>query len=190
MPPVLRQLVPTFHEVILAIVASGLLLWHSPILKSLSDGLMWVRQGQSQRSSTGLDRFLHNGITSEIVLIVFWALVGLMVYGVVWAAQTILTEFRNDIVLVRDYTNKGDHTRHYLIEIGQLVIALVVLGLLAGLVVIYQSLFTVTLQQQGTTWQYVAADGLAGLELAAIILLAWRLVRGIFWLPELEVNGD
>jgi hypothetical protein len=186
MPPVLRQLIPTPQEIVLAVVASGLMLWHELIWSHLSTGLGWIQRGQ--QSYTGVARVLHSTAVSWTVLVLFWAVVGLIVYSVVWAVMEVVTEFRNDIIIFRDYTNKGDHTRHHLVEVAQLVIALLVLGLLSVLIVAYQLLFEVTLQHQGAIWQYVTADLAVGLELAAIMLLAWRLIRGIFWLPQLEIS--
>lgn len=183
-----NQLRPPLHEILVFILISTVALWHWLITRQLAVMANWMEQA---RTSLGYsDAWLHNPWINWCFLILFWAVVGLVVYCFVWAATMMLSEFRNDLILYHDYTNRGNNTRHYQTVLQQIAIALITATLLIGLAWVYPKLYQVVSQATLASWQSGVEVLGATVVLAVWITLIWRMIRSIFWLPELEKYGQ
>lgn len=64
-----------------------------------------------------------------VTIVIFWSMIGLVIYTVFWLGITILTQARNEIVVETDYVNRGsltDRIKIPLIQIGIFMLLLII----------------------------------------------------------------
>lgn len=104
-----RELVPTIGQVLLVVAAStGLIVAgrSASILRVFgitSDGMASAGKSFKQQ----FDWVISSPVTGSIVLIMFWAAVGMIVYLVCWSLYMAYTEARNEVAIKVDYVNAG-----------------------------------------------------------------------------------
>jgi hypothetical protein len=59
------------------------------------------------------DAVLRSGAASQLALITFWAMVGLVAYLICWGVYNVLIEARNEITLTTAYTNRADRSNKH-----------------------------------------------------------------------------
>lgn len=105
----LSVIVPTRLQLLTAVLVSSAVLVvgnMDTILVSLgisSGAIAYAMNGLH----TTFNAALNSPIMSNIVLVAFWALVGLGTYLVSWAGFNIIVEAQNEVTLKKDYTNRG-----------------------------------------------------------------------------------
>ncbi len=108
-PLLKRQLIPTRLQALLAAVA-GL----AVLLVAQSDTILtrlglnnaaYVTAGKALTAR--FDVVLGSQLAANVVLVTFWATVGLMTYLIVWSVFNIVTDLRNKVTLETVYTNRG-----------------------------------------------------------------------------------
>ena len=102
-------LLPTKLQVFLSITLSSAILILTQInqvLPLLGIGSLALNATRSQLS----DRFsvvITSPISATVVMVTFWATVGLISYLICWSAYNVLIEARNEVTLETKYTNRG-----------------------------------------------------------------------------------
>jgi hypothetical protein len=113
---------------------------------------------------------LQSGVASQIALVTFWALVGLIAYIICWGAYNILIEARNEVTLNTAYSNRGHWRGAYetmaLKTVAAVGLATVVASLWTGVS------FWLALSAQVFTEPSLSS---AGLALAGVLGLALQL---------------
>lgn len=173
MIPALRALPPNRTELLAALAASlGIIIW--PQVLHFNH---WV---------TGLTLPTHalasSPLLGDVAVGLFWIMVGVIGYVLIHVLSNTVIDLHNDLVIARDYTNKGDgqvRLEIALAQAGTAVLAALVLGLWVPLLpLLLQTSYT--LGQQPLGW--AAALG-AVILLALLMVVPWRLVRLALLLP-------
>jgi hypothetical protein len=84
---------------------------------------------------TRFEAVLRSEVASQIALVTFWAVIGLVAYLVCWGIYNILIEARNEITLAAAYTNRTDYSgKHWGGPIHTLALKTLAAAGLAGIV--------------------------------------------------------
>ncbi len=104
-----RELVPTMGQVLLVVAASAAL-----IVAGRSAVILRVfgitTDGVNAAGATFQEKFhfvLNSPIVGSIVLIMFWAAVGMIVYLVCWSLYGVYIQARNEVAIKVSYMNSG-----------------------------------------------------------------------------------
>ena len=100
---------PTPLQVLLAMVVAIVLLAGAQT-KELLPRIGISSEAITVSSDKFHDRFdavLRSPIASNMALMVFWAMVGLVAYLICWGCYNVLIEARNEVTLNTAYTNRG-----------------------------------------------------------------------------------
>lgn len=106
------ELVPTPGQALAAFFISLLLLTLAQtqaVLSFIGLPSEAVTLGQAEFHSR-FSVILQSQIASQIALITFWAMVGLVAYLICWGVYNVLIEARNEVTLAAAYTNRDDPT--------------------------------------------------------------------------------
>lgn len=129
----LAVIVPTKGQAAWAIVcatAISVLGQTMPILSKLGVNENDVASVNAQFHDR-FDVILKSGIASQLAVITFWAVVGLVAYLVCWGAYNALIEARNEVTLNTAYTNRG-HWRGPYQTLGLKAAAAIGLAIVVG----------------------------------------------------------
>lgn len=85
---------------LLTLAQAGSLLEHL----SLPGDILVATQSQLHAR---FEMLLSSPIASQIALVGFWAIIGLVAYLICWGAYNVLVEARNEVTLSTSYTNRG-----------------------------------------------------------------------------------
>ncbi len=104
-----RELLPTLGQALGSLVLAMAILTISRSATIMTRlGITDAGVAQSQESLLGhLRSVIVSPITSNLVLVMFWAIVGLIAYLVCWAFYNFLVEARNEVTLETAYANRG-----------------------------------------------------------------------------------
>lgn len=104
-----RELLPTLGQALVALLLAMMVFAAAQSTALMSRlGITEAGVNASQSSLlTPLRWVLISPITSNLVLIVFWATVGLIAYLICWSFYNFLIEARNEVTLETAYTNRG-----------------------------------------------------------------------------------
>jgi hypothetical protein len=139
-PLFLKQLKPTKMQVfvsgglafiVLAIVQSDAL------LKRLGFNSSTYAEG-GKALKDRLDIVLGSQLASNVVLITFWATVGLITYLIVWSVLNVITDLRNEVTLETAYVNRG----HWKGVWETIALKAVALALLVGFMATFRYTFS------------------------------------------------
>jgi hypothetical protein len=104
-------LVPTLAQALLAILISIAVLTIAHVGSILPQVGITAQaiEASSDKFHARFDTVLRSPIASNIALMTFWALVGLVAYLVCWGFYNVMIEARNEVTLKTAYTNRGGH---------------------------------------------------------------------------------
>lgn len=134
----------------------------------------------------GLSAVLHQAAklsgANEIVLILFWAVVGLMVYAISWAVFNALVHGYNEAVIDTQFTNRGSSLEQLSPALLQLFfgVAAVVFTIISSWL-IADATQTFSLSLIGWQPAHLVTEVLWTLALAVDIYVWWTLVRLTFY---------
>lgn len=114
MDRIIKIFIPTAFQVIVVSMLSILTLltiYGPSLFARLLTGEVSTYVGQSYTDQ--LVRLNSVGFVRTGVIALFWALVGLMAYGVYLAVTNAIVEARNEIVIDTEYTNRGAGSNAY-----------------------------------------------------------------------------
>lgn len=126
----LAIVVPTGGQVVWVLLASlvvVILTQSRSLLESLGVN-SGVLRTVSEQFHSHFDGILRSEFASQIAVITFWAVVGLIAYLICWGAYNLLVEARNEVTLNTVYTNRG-HWRSPWHTLGLKAVAAIGLGL-------------------------------------------------------------
>lgn len=114
-------------QISLDVVVAGLILTLiniRPIWHYFNDNVVATQQASlstiMNNNDSWLDRFLHQLAASRIPQILFWILMGCVVYLVIWLIRNATTNIRNDVVASNfvqpNASDKGDYWRPILLR--------------------------------------------------------------------------
>jgi hypothetical protein len=175
----IKQIIPTR----LQILVSGLLSLVVLVIVRI-DSLIQILGFSSATYEEGgkalgsrLDIVLGSQLASNIVLVTFWATIGLITYLAVWSVLNALTDIRNEVTIKTAYTNQG----HWKGILETVAIKAVVLAVLVAFMSTFKYTFslwlTLVTPAQGQTLAITIVSSLvAWLGLAIQIYLVIFLV--------------
>lgn len=127
-----RVLIPTPMQVVLAVLISAI------ILLVIDGTAILHRVGISEAALQASQNQLHSRFTllstsplaSNIALVAFWSVVGLIAYIVCWAGYNLIIEARNEVTLETQYKNLGTGHGPWLDIAVKALCAVVLIGLI------------------------------------------------------------
>ena len=108
-PPLVKQAIPTRLQALISFVAALVIL-----LFAQSDAILakfglnneaYATAGKALMSR--LDVVLGSQLASNVVLVTFWATIGLVTYLIVWSAINVINDIRDEVTLETEYANRG-----------------------------------------------------------------------------------
>lgn len=161
-----REIVPTLGQALVSLVLAlvvMLLSQSGPLASRL--GITAEGVDASQRDLFSPFRsILITQLASNIVLIVFWATVGLVAYLICWSFYNFLIEARNEVTLETAYMNRGHWRGHWQTFLLKLVCG-------AGLVTIVATLHLTIPRWINVSHTLFSSPSLAQIGLAILGLL-------------------
>lgn len=174
---ILAVVVPTKGQVMSALAVSLVIL-----VVGQSQGLLdrlgisgGVLHSISQQFHRQFDSTLRSQVASQLAIITFWAVVGLVAYLVCWGAYNMFVEARNEVTLNTVYTNRG-HWRspYHTLGLKAAAAAALVLGVAsiwAGMA-LWMALFQTVITRPDVISAVFAAVGWVGCAIHLYLILA------------------
>lgn len=182
----LAILVPTAGQAIWAVIFSLAIVVTSQSRVILAN--IGVSSGAlhsvSDQFHARFDGILRSEITSQLAVITFWAVVGLVAYLLCWGAYNVLVEARNEVTLNTVYTNRG-HWKGPYHTLGLKVFSAIGFGLLLASVVpgfsIWMSWFAHFVNSPGVLTSVMAVVAIFGSALHLYLVLAFAQLTFTPW---------
>ena len=99
------------------------------ILLKATQGTVLANSDVQESFAEQIGRFTNSPYLNLATLIIFWAGVGLIAYTIIYSIYSVYNEARNEVVVEKEYVNRGDTKKRLR---GPIIQA----GLLAGIIVL------------------------------------------------------